>query len=263
MNLGISASTLQSRLIDSSASNSDGTNWINYDLRSFSNDLGISDFSDTTIELSFDTIGTSPVTIIHKGDLTKSFGFIQIDDVDVQSIFTKSGSVFLVINFDSTNDSSSVGTISNEIRSQPIMIDFFSFGIINSNDINNSIYRFELEETSDNSSTFDGTLEYSVANQLNILDPEFIKTVQTIDDQIKFIVTDRLVDDEGIIISYYDLDASGVFTTTSTKSDINTSSGVLSSNSKSYRFGQPVTITLNDPDLNLKNDLSRYLFYSQ
>jgi hypothetical protein len=255
MNLGISASTLQSRLIDSSASNSDGTNWINYDLRSFSNDLGISDFSDTTIELSFGTIGTSSVTIIDKGDLTESSGFIQIDDADVQSIFTKSGTVFLVINFDSTNDSSSVGTIFNEIRSQPIILDFFSFGIENSNDVNNSIYRFELEETSDNSSVFDGTVEYSVANQLNFLDPQFIQTIQTIDDQIKFIVTDRLVDDEGISISYSDLDVSGVFTTTSTKSDIDTSSGVLSSNSKSYRFGQPVTLTLHDPDLNLKNDL--------
>ncbi|MGY5144502.1 MAG: peptidase [Candidatus Nitrosopumilus sp. bin_32a] len=255
MNLGFHASTLQSLLIDSSASDSDGTNWINYDLRSFSNDLGISDFSDTTLELSFGTIGTSPVTIIHKGDLTKSSGFIQIDDSDVQSIFAKSGPVFLVINFDSTDDSGSVGNISNEIHSQPIMIDFFSFGLVNSNDVNNSIYRFELEETSDNSSTFDGTLEYSVANQLNILDPEFIKTVQTIDDQIKFIVTDRLVDDKGITISYSDLDASGVFTTSSTKSEANTSSGILSSNSQSYRFGQPVTITVKDPDLNLKNDL--------
>ena len=74
-------------------------------------------------------------------------------------------------------------------------------------------------------------------------------------DQIKFIVTDRLVDDEGISISYSDLDISGVFTTTSTKSNVDTSSGVLSSNSKSYRFGQPVTLTLHDPDLNLKNDL--------
>ena len=146
-------------------------------------------------------------------------------------------------------------SISSETSDQPIVFDFFSFGIENSNDVNNSIYRFELEETSDNSSTFDGTVEYSVANQLNILDPQFIQTIQTIDDQIKFIVTDRLVDDEGISISYSDLDVSGVFTTTSTKSDIDTSSGVLSSNSKSYRFGQPVTLTLHDPDLNLKNDL--------
>ena len=73
--------------------------------------------------------------------------------------------------------------------------------------------------------------------------------------KIKFIITDRLVDDEGISVSYSDLDATGIFTTTSSQFDINTSAGVISSDSKSYRFGQPVTLTLNDPDLNLKNDL--------
>ncbi len=255
LNLGFSASDLQSRLIDTSLSNHYGTNWINYDLRSFTNDFEISDFSDTTIELSFDTIGSSSVTLVESGDLSSPQGFIQLDDSDVQSIFNKSGSAYLVINFDSSNDSTSVGTILNEVNSQPIIFDLFSFGLVNSNDVNNAIYRFELEETSDNSSTFNGTLEYSVANQLNILDPAFIQTIQPIDDQIQFIVTDRLIDDEGISISYSDLDVTGIFTPTSTKSDVGTISGVLTSNSQSYRFGQSVTLTLHDPDLNLKNDL--------
>ena len=254
MNLGISASTLSSSLLDVSESNTDGTNWINYDLRSLENDYGISDFSDTSFTLSFGILGSFPIIIVDAGDISTSYGFIQIDDVDVASISGQSGTVFLVIDFDSTA-TGDVLTISNEVNDQPIVFDFFSFGVKNSNDANNAIYRFELEETSDNSSTFEGTMEYSVANQLNILDPEFIKTIQTIDDQIKFIVTDRLVDDEGISISYSDLDATGIFTTTSSQSDINTSAGVISSDSKSYRFGQPVTLTLNDPDLNLKNDL--------
>jgi len=251
LNLGISASDLQSLFIDTSLSNSDGTNWLNYDLRSFANDLEISDFTDTSMELSFGTLGNSPVTIIDSGDLFSPQSFVQLDDSDIQSISGKSGTVYLVITFNSDG----VGTVSNEVDSQPIIFDFFSFGVVNSNTVNNSVYRFELEETSDNSSTFDGTLEYSVANQLNILDPLFIQTIQPINDQIKFIITDRLVDDEGITISYSDLDQVGVLTTTSTKSDINTISGILSTNSQSYRFGQPVTITLNDPDLNLKNDL--------
>ena len=46
----------------------------------------------------------------------------------------------------------------------------------------------------------------------------------------------------------------------STKSDINTHSGIPSLNSQSFRFGQPVTITLHDPDLNLKNDLLEIYF---
>jgi len=254
LNLGISASELRSLFIDTSISNSYGTNWLNYDLRSFANDLDISDFTDTSMILSFGSLGDSPVTIIDSGDLFSPQGFIQLDDADIKSISSKSGTVYLVINFEST------GTVSSEVDSQPIIFDFFSFGIINLNDVNNALYRFELEETSDNSAIFDGTVEYSVANQLNILDPLFIQTIHSIDDQIKFIVTDRLVDDEGISISYFDLDEVGVFTTTSTKSDINTTSGILSTNSQSYRFGQPVTITLHDPDLNLKNDLVEIYF---
>ena len=254
INLGISASDLSSSLLDVSESNTDGTNWINYDLRSFENDYGVSDFSDTSFTLSFGILGTFPITIVDAGDISSPYGFIQIDDVDIADISDESGTVFLVIDFDSTG-TGDVLTVFNEINQQPIVFDFFSFGIKNSNDVNNSIYRFELEETSDNSATFDGTMEYSVANQLNILDPTFIQTIQTINDQIKFIVTDRLVDDEGIFISYFDLDATGIFTTTSSHSDINTNTGIISSDSKSYRFGQPVTLTLNDPDLNLKNDL--------
>ncbi len=42
--------------------------------------------------------------------------------------------------------------------------------------------------------------------------------------------------------------------TTSAKSDINTNSGRVYLDSPTYRFGQPVTFTLKDPDLNLKSD---------
>ena len=248
-NLGISASTLNSVLIDSSISGVNGTNWLNYDFRSFQNDFGISDFSNTSITLSFGTLGSSPVTIVDSGDLSSAKGLFQLDDADVQAMASKSGNVYVVVDFDST------GTISNESNKQPIAFDFFSFGIDNDDTTNNAIYRFELEETSDNSSEFTGSIEYSVANQLNILDPSFIQTLRSIDDKIKFIVTDRLLDEKGITISYSDLDKVGVLITTSSKSDIFTNSGIVSTGSSSYRFGQPVTFTLKDPDLNLKNDI--------
>jgi len=253
VNLGVFASSLSSILLDVSESNTDGTNWINYDLRSFENDFGISDFSDTTFSLSFGTLGSSLITIVDAGDISSSKGFIQIDDLDVAAIAAESGNVFLVIDFDSTG-TGDVLTISNESNEQPIVFDFFSFGLKNGQSINNSIYRFELEETQDNSSTFEGTLEYAVTNQLNILDPNFIQTIQTIGDEIKIIVTDRLIDEEGIAISYSDLAETGVITITSTKSDIATSSGTVSTTSTTYRFGQPVTIILKDSDLNLKSD---------
>lgn len=250
IDLGISALSLSSILLDVSESNTDGTNWINYDLRSFESDFGISDFSDTTFALSFVTLGSSTITIVDAGDISSSQGFIQIDDVDVKAIAAKSGTVFLIIDF----DSSGAMSITSETNKQPIVFDLFSFGLKNDQSINNSIYRFELEETQDNSSTFEGTFEYAVTNQLNILDPNFIQTIQTIDDEIKIIVTDRLIDEEGIAISYSDLDETGVITTTSTKSDVSTSSGTVSTTSTTYRFGQPVTIILKDSDLNLKSD---------
>ena len=254
VNLGISASLLSSLLLDSAESNTNGTNWINYDLRSFERDLGVSDFSDASFSLSFGTLGASSITIIDAGDISSSQGFIQIDDSDVTAIASKNGNVFLVIDFDSSNDNSGVITVSNEVDDQPIVFDFFSFGLENDQSINNSIYRFELEETQDNSSTFEGTFEYAVTNQLNILDPNFIQTIQTIDDEIKIIITDRLIDEEGITISYSDLDEVGVSTTTSTQSDVATNSGSVSTTSTTFRFGQPVTLTLKDSDLNLKSD---------
>jgi hypothetical protein len=253
VDLGITASSLSSILLDVSESNTDGTNWINYDLRSFENDFGISDFSDTTFSLSFVTLNPSQITIVDAGGISSSQGFIQIDNSDVAAIAAKSGTVFLVIDFDSTGTGDML-TISSETNEQPIVFDFFSFGLKNNQNINNSIYRFELEETQDNSSTFEGTFEYAVTNQLNILDSDFIQTIQTIDDEIKIIVTDRLIDEEGIAISYSDLDETGVSGTTSSKSDITTSSGTVSTTSTTYRFGQPVTIILKDSDLNLKSD---------
>ena len=45
LNLGISAQSLKDLLIDTSQSNSKGTNWVNYDLRSFQQQLGITSFS--------------------------------------------------------------------------------------------------------------------------------------------------------------------------------------------------------------------------
>jgi len=256
VNLGISASAFASILLDSSESKTSGTNWINYDLRSFEKDLGVSDFRDTSFSLYFGSLSDlSPIKIVDSGDISSSQGFVQIDNSDVIDILNKSGNVFLVIDFDSSNNSIGVIDILNETKRQPIIFDIFSFGLKNDQSINNSIYRFELEETSDNSSTFKGTLEYAVTNQLNILDPNFIQTIQTIGDEIKIIITNRLIDESGITISYSDLDVTGVVTTTSTKSDFKTNSGDVLLSSQTFRFGQPVTITLKDPDLNLKKDL--------
>ena len=260
LSLGISSSELQSVLVD----NFDtlGTNWINYDLRSFQQYYELDDFDDTEFLLYFGSLSDSSpsIKIIESGDISSAQGFLNIGDSVMNQIFDQTGPVFLVIDFDSSDNDSpnNVGTISSLVSAQPIVFDLFSFGLEDNGDgINNSIYRFELKETSDNSSAFEGEFEFAVSNQLNIFDTEFISSIRTISDDIKFIVTDRLVDEDGIFISYSDVSKVGLTVTVSSTdaSDIHTNSAVLSSNSNSYRFGQPVTITLNDPDLNLKNDL--------
>ncbi len=252
---GYTANSLQNLLVDTTQPNTVGTNWINYDLRSIQNQLGVSDFSDTSISLFFGSLADlTPVEIIASGDISSAQGFIQIDDADVLLIQPKSGTVFFVINFDETDDSSPVGSISNEIDSQPIVIDFFSFGQIDLEEINNSIYRFELEETGNNSGVFTGTFEYAFTNQVTVGDVNFISSIRTIDEDVKFLISNRLISEEGVSISYSDIDQTGIAISQSTKSDILTHTGTVSTGSPSYRFGQTVVIILNDPDLNLDGD---------
>ncbi|MFY9300697.1 MAG: peptidase [Candidatus Nitrosotenuis sp.] len=253
LSLGASASDLQNRLIRTSAGDS-GTNWVNYDFRSLEKQLGITDYSDTTVSLFFGLTDPTPVTLVSAGGLTGPQGLIQIPDAAATAIGSESGAAFLVINFDSSNNSAAQGTISTETDTQPIVFDLFSFGQKSSNDINNAIYRFELQETSSNSSTFTGTMEYTIANQLNQFDPNLIKTLQTIDEDIKFFVNQRLIDEEGINISYSDVAEVGLTIGTSSKADIRTQTGGIALSSKTFRFGQPVTVILYDPDLNVKHD---------
>jgi hypothetical protein len=200
--------------------------------------------------LNFGLADPTPITIIDAGDITSPQALVQIDDADITAINSKSGNAFLVINFDSLN-SGIKGTISSEPDTQPIVFDLFSFGQIGNQEINNAIYRFELEETSVNSGTFEGTMEYAITNQVNIADPQLIQSLRTIDDNIKFLVSNRLLDEKGINISYSDVSLTGSNIPTSSKSDIPTHSGSVGFSSTSYRFGQPVVVQLFDPDLNL------------
>jgi hypothetical protein len=190
------------------------------------------------------------------GDASSTKRLVQIDNDDISAINSKSNSnddIFLIINFDSDNTGIK-GTISNENDVQPIVIDLFSFGIKDRDEVNNAIYRFELEETRVNSGVFEGTMEYAITNQVNLNDPDLIKSLRTIDEDIKFLVSNRLLDEEGINIEYSDVAGIGSVKPTSSKSDISTHSGAVSFSSNSYRFGQPVIIRLMDPDLNLDSD---------
>lgn len=250
---GLSATTLQNLLLRIN-SGDQGTNWVNYDFRSLQKQSGISDFADTTIQLFFGLTDATPVTLVSTANMTSEQGFVQLPNAAVDAIAAKSGTAFLVVNFDSSNNSPAQGSISSETDTQPIVLDLFSFGRKNNVDIINGIYRFELQETSSNSGIFTGSMEYTIANQLNQFDANTIKTLRTIDDDVKFFVNQRLIDEKGINIAYSDVAKTGTTTGVSSKTDIRTHTGSASLTTNVFRFGQPVTVVLVDQDLNINHD---------
>ncbi|MDE1863783.1 MAG: hypothetical protein KGI33_12905, partial [Thaumarchaeota archaeon] len=70
-------------------------------------------------------------------------------------------------------------------KNLPMVTDFFSIGILgdgtnNNQRINNAIYRWELEETGDNTGVFVGTSQFLMLNQLNLLNPSTYSSLRTI-----------------------------------------------------------------------------------
>lgn len=126
LNLGVSVSNLQSVLIDTENSDDIGTNWINYDFRSLENDFEINDFSNTRIDLHFNSLSSPPITIISSGDIHSAAGLIQLDANIVDDILEENGSIFVVINFGSSDNL----IVSNESNLQPIILDFFLLDLI-------------------------------------------------------------------------------------------------------------------------------------
>jgi hypothetical protein len=253
INLGITADTLANLLIDDTESDTDGTNWINYDFRSFQNQLELkqSDFSDTTMTLYFGSLSGSSVQILDAGDVLSAKGLVQIDNEDVVSIKSKTGAVFLVVNFDSSSNTSGAGRIASETDRQPIVFDLFSFGESSSEPINNAKYRLELKESEANSGSFIGSMEISQSNQF---DSSFVSTLQTISDNVKLLINQRLLDEKGIDLKYSDIASVGVGFDVSSQTDVKTSDGKVTLNQRTFRFGQPVKVILIDPDLNQKHD---------
>ena len=244
INLGVSAQSLKDLLIDTSQPNSGGTNWINYDLRSFQQQLGIHSFSGTSMTLYFGSVGHSPVQILSPGTIVSGNGLIQLSDATVTSIKSMSSSlpVYLEINFNTQ------GSFSNPSNTQPIVFDLFSFGSNNNQLMNNAIYRAELQETSANSGVFSGTMEYAVINQLNQFDPNLIKDLRTFGSNIKFLVSTELTDANAIRFSIIGTQGGTTAPITSQHS-LPTHTGIVTLDSSNYRIGSVVTIIVTDPDL--------------
>jgi hypothetical protein len=119
----------------------------------------------------------------------------------------------------------------------------------------NQIVRLELEETGDNTSTFAGSLEYAMLNQLNILDANTYNGLSTIADDPSFIVMEDLTDEDAPRVNYLDLGSDGVSTQIADQEEAPSHSGVVSFDSNNYKTADTVTITLEDLDLNVDSDL--------
>ncbi len=135
-------------------------------------------------------------------------------------------------------------------RSSAIAFDVFSFGVEDTTDptdnINNAVYRLELEEDGDNSSDFIGTLEYVGLNQINILEEDTYTGIDAFGDSIILIS-----DDDSVSIEYLDLDDTGGTTLFTAEADTPTHSGSVSLDSDGYKVADTVMVTVEDADLNV------------
>ncbi|MGH9909055.1 MAG: hypothetical protein ACRD32_00270, partial [Nitrososphaerales archaeon] len=193
--------------------------------------------------------------------------FTPIDDLADAAIFTEGGAapfaaqggadqIGLMFVFDGTTGA----PVLRATSISPIVADFFAFGIngdglTEAQRINNAIYRFELEETGDNTSTFVGSAEYQMLNQDNILNRATYTNLRTIDDEITFIISDDSDDEDAPRINYLDVGGDGIATQISDQQDAPTHSGTVSFDKDNYKVADTVTVTLEDQDLNVDSDL--------
>ncbi|MHB9161490.1 MAG: ice-binding family protein, partial [Nitrosotalea sp.] len=264
------------------AENFKGFNFLNYDLRSFSSLNGATggSISAVNVYLVYNNAGT-PLSssnglanagshIVAIANSTNLQDFINLNSTDTTKIANpaqinknlfgnvqKTASIGLLFVFTTSN-----GAMTLNVSGEPIVADFFSVGLIgdgtqSAQRINNGVYRWELLETGDNTAIFTGASQYSMLNQLNIFDANTYATLRTINHDAKFIVIQDMMQSEGraLHISAVDTLFDGNPSQKAVQQDIPTHTGVISFDSKTYKIGDTVTITLNDADLNVDNDL--------
>ncbi|HVZ62278.1 MAG TPA: hypothetical protein VG896_01170 [Candidatus Nitrosotalea sp.] len=263
-----------------------GFNFLNYDLRSFSTLNGANrTISNVQVFLAYNATGTivshaasggggsfagAPSVGLKLVSIANSTNLQDFINLNVTSSkvalpatlaqnlhnIPKTAPIGLLINF------TVPGPTLVSTNGEPVVVDFFSIGLIgdgtqNSQRINNGIYRYELEETGDNTGVFTGTNQYVMLNQLNIFDANTYTNLRPIQHDVFFPAIQDMLQSEARApqVTYLDLGQDGVNTQISAQQDIPTHTGVISFDSKTYKIGDTVTITLNDQDLNVNNDL--------
>ena len=201
----------------------------------------INDTDAQSLNLINSTVGTttfdSVVTALFDMDDTDEIGLLFVFDNSENTGYPIDGSI-----------------------NESIVADFFTFGFDSDGDesgerVANQIIRIEVEESGDNTSTFEGTLEYIMVNQVNILDADTYTGLSPIADDPSFIVIEDLTDEDSPRVNYLDLGADGVSTQVADQEEAPSHSGIVSFDSDSYKTADTVTVTLEDLDLNTDSDL--------
>ena len=224
---------------------------LNYDIRALENDNGV----NGTASVNINTVDISLAGVSVVNGTNDLQDIILLDRADFEGL---AASTPLVANF-TINTSGPAGTIvDNQVL--PVVVDIFGFGFVNDGTesderIANQIIRIELEETGDNTGTFEGSLEYIMINQLNILDPSTYEDLTTIADDPSFIVIEDLTDEDSPRVNYFDLGADGVSTQVADQEEAPSHSGIVSFDLDTYKTADTVVITLEDLDLNVDSDL--------
>jgi hypothetical protein len=156
----------------------------NYDVRSLNN--------EDTLHVNSVDINLAGISIANATGLQ---GLIALDGATFGAL---SPGTALTANF--TLNTSATGFVNNGIK-LPVVADVFGFGFINDGleadeRVSNQIIRIEAEETGDNTSTFEGSLEYLMINQLNINDINTYADISPIAiDPSFFVIVDLTVED--------------------------------------------------------------------
>jgi hypothetical protein len=237
---------LRNSLIDHSSAN--GYNFVNYNVESFEADIASIEVivevgAVVAVVETIDGLNNQSGYISAFGDTTALFDE-SLDDADM---------VRLKLNFAASTDV-------DPTAKYPVVVDFFSFGYENDGEasserIANQIIRLELEESSDNQGTFEGTLEYVMINQLNIFDEGTYDGISSISDEASFIVIDDLTGSDAPTVTYFDVGTDGVATQVSAKQDAPSHSGIVTLDVESFKVGDTVTVTVEDLDLNVDSSL--------
>jgi hypothetical protein len=177
--------------------------YFNYDVTSFSNAT-----NDITLVSLVDGDGAVVVS-----EANSAKGIIEISS---PSTLTAGEQMKILISTSQDNGAKAVTSI-------PVVADIMSFG----NTTNNGIYRLLLEESGENTATFEGTVEYKMLNQINVDEDATYNNLDTIDMDIEIIVHEDLTDEDSPRVNYLDTGADGVGTQIADQVEAPTPHGVV------------------------------------